>query len=116
MAGSIALQQGPFGVAASIRRPVPKPGATDAARVADTGSAALNQPPSRHAVPPRTRDQNSEQNQDPVGATGASTLFETSLIASAMMLESDDLSAPPAPRMSSWSPPSSSLKLRDRSI
>ncbi len=116
MAGLIALQQGPFGVAASTPRPIQKPGSREAMRVAGTGGAAVNEPPSRHANPQKRDQEKAEPNQYRISPVSSENLIEASLIASALDL-TEPASAELRPRaMPAWQPPASSLSLRDRQV
>lgn len=116
MTGLISLQQGPFGVAASTRRPVTKPSLQGIAQPAEPDSATLDRPTRND--PPRAHRgaKDKQQNQGAIESVAPATLFEASRIATSLALP-EPTPAPSFPtRMQPWTPPGSTLALRDRSV
>lgn len=110
------MQQGPFGVAATTRRPVERPGEKSRLRVSDTIGAHIGQPLPQTASEQGDTFEQAEDFQPSAPGVSSATLFETSLIFSAM-LPGEGVLAPAAPPPNSdWQPPASLLRLRDRSV
>ncbi|WP_404403213.1 hypothetical protein [Pelagibacterium halotolerans] len=114
MAGSISLLQGPFGIAATTRRPAPKPGAPGVAPVAAGVGARLDPAARQKTEVPPPEIENLEYNQEVTGSVESATLFEASLLAAAMLPADTQPHAGPVSRDEPWTPPQSSLALRDR--
>ncbi|RDE10251.1 hypothetical protein [Pelagibacterium lacus] len=116
MTGLVTLQQGPLGVAASTTRSVRRPGASRRARISDTASARLD------ADTPFTPHQNPPEPENDVTLKGLappvapSTLLEASLISANLPPEQNAASLASREHLSGWTPPQSTLVLRDRSV
>lgn len=116
MVGLVSLQQGPLGVAASVRRAVPKPGTEGIAQPGEPDGTTLDRPASERTAHNPVAGRKEKQNQEPIESVAPSTLFEASRIATTLALP-EFSPAPPSPgRMEPWIPPGSTLALRDRSV
>lgn len=116
MAGLISLQQGPFGVAASARRPVQRPGEKSRLRVSELDGARIGPDLPEHSLPDGPAPEDAEDFQASAPMVSSRTLFDASLIVSALPPGEGVLAPPPAPRNADWQPPASTLRLRDRSV
>lgn len=114
MTGALSPQQGLYGVAASVTRPVEKPEARDRLRVSDSTGPRLGVSLPNRVTPPLPRRQNDEPEQGVEPRVAPATLMEASLIAATLVnAEQSGFTATPL-RAAPWQPPLSSLPLRDR--
>lgn len=116
MTGLVTLQQGPFGVAASARRPVERPAVAGRTRVPDSMGAQLGDAP-KSAPQRHQNDPDKTEEFQPVATTvSPGTLLDASLLSADIDpgagIQSPALSA----RLGTWEPPHSSLSLRDRRV
>lgn len=116
MTGLVTLQQGPFGVAATARRPVEKPAVAGRTRVSDSMGAQLGDAP--HSAPqrPHKDPENAETFQPVTTPVSPGTLLDASLLSAEIDPNEGVLSATLSARLGTWEPPLSSLTLRDRRV
>lgn len=116
MAGLISLSQGAMGVAASVRRREPRPGAEDAGRIAQGEGASLDHTTANREPPTAPHDKKQRQTREPVAHVSPATLFEITRIATLPLSDDTASRQLAARRAATWTPPVSELALRDRSV
>lgn len=110
------LQQGPFGAAALVSHRPPRPGSKDDARVS-ASAATTGDRNTPHGQDQRTADrEKTPLHQASASTISPATLFEASLLATTLRDAETQPRLPARGANKSWTPPSSLLPLRDRSV
>ncbi|GGA47636.1 hypothetical protein GCM10011499_16820 [Pelagibacterium lentulum] len=116
MAGAITLLQGPLGVLSSAPARPSKPRQRGIARITGSATAGLDLRASRDDAPDVPYIHKDDADQCASVPVSASTLFDASRIAAELPPPSPEQKALASQMRERWSPPQSSLSLRDRTI